>query len=222
MLITGAARNGQISQPARSRNCRVIRGPVSIAPCERAVAACPVAVRSPNCCSRKRGVRNSAYLKPLSIRQILKWADAHFRRTGKWPTKQLGAIPEAPGETWQAIDNALYLGLRDLRHHTLAQLLHRHRGARHRLLRPRLTVKQILRWADAHFATTGQWPTHVSGAVLAAPDEDWNSIQSALQRGYHGLPGGSSLYQVLRKHRGVNRSVRAVTRAVPDESGERL
>ena len=43
----------------------------------------------------------------LSIEKILEWADAHYDRTGKWPTEASGAVTDAPGETWRRISKAL-------------------------------------------------------------------------------------------------------------------
>ena len=50
----------------------------------------------------------------LTVPQILRWADAHHRRTGKWPSSESGPVAEAPGESWQAVNNALHRGLRGL------------------------------------------------------------------------------------------------------------
>jgi hypothetical protein len=47
---------------------------------------------------RRRGRAPRA--SELAIAQILAWADAHRERTGEWPNKQSGSIPEAPGDTW--------------------------------------------------------------------------------------------------------------------------
>jgi hypothetical protein len=44
----------------------------------------------------------------------LMWADRHFQRTGMWPTRRSGAVIDAPGETWRAIDLALNRGNRGL------------------------------------------------------------------------------------------------------------
>ena len=108
---------------------------------------------------------------------------------------------------------SLFKGYRRLRRTTLARLLQRHRGVRNLKDLPRLRIKDIVRWADAHFARTGQWPTHRSGPVLEAPGETWAGINTALQRGLRKLPGGSSLYRVLWKYRGVDRAARNATRA---------
>ena len=51
---------------------------------------------------------------PLTLHQILSCADAHHARAGCWPHAGSGPIPEAPGETWMAVNSALYQGRRGL------------------------------------------------------------------------------------------------------------
>jgi hypothetical protein len=63
---------------------------------------------------------------PLSVEQILAWADAHRARTGRWPTRNSGAVREAPGENWSAVGWALWAGHRGLPGgDSLARLLRR-------------------------------------------------------------------------------------------------
>jgi hypothetical protein len=64
---------------------------------------------------QQRGVRNRASLLRLSEAKILDWADAHYRRTGAWPTVNSGPIPEGDGTTWLAVNAALGNGTRGLR-----------------------------------------------------------------------------------------------------------
>ena len=66
-----------------------------------------------------------------------------------------------------------------------------------------LTESQILEWADAHYKKTGDWPKVTSGEVLNAPGEKWMNIHAVLYAGGRGLPGGSSLAQLLAEKRGV-------------------
>src|SRR5262249_47975457 len=66
-----------------------------------------------------------------------------------------------------------------------------------------LTPELILAWADAHHATTGEWPTRSSGRVRGVEEETWSGINSALTRGRRGLPGGSRLSRLLAEARGV-------------------
>lgn len=70
---------------------------------------------------------------------------------------------------------------------------------------PLLTEEQIFRWARAHFKRTGKWPHLSSGPVKDAPGETWTAIDLALARGTRGLPGGSSLAQLLDRQ-GVKRN----------------
>jgi hypothetical protein len=141
---------------------------------------------------------------PLSLKGILAWADAHFRRTGSWPAKESGSIPEAPGETWMAVDAALRAGNRSLPGgSSLPRLLQERRRRKNIHALPPLSKKKILRWADAHFHRHGKWPTTRSGPVRDAAHERWDLIDNALRLGLRGLQSGSSLLSLLAKKRGV-------------------
>jgi hypothetical protein len=50
----------------------------------------------------------------LTVPRILRWADTHHERTGRWPTAASGPVTGAPGETWPAINLALDCGWRGL------------------------------------------------------------------------------------------------------------
>jgi hypothetical protein len=71
---------------------------------------------------------------PLSVAQILAWAEAHYRRTGKWPTAASGVVEDAPEETWKGItwkqvNLALWEGFRGLPgEDSLSRLLRRHQA----------------------------------------------------------------------------------------------
>ena len=65
----------------------------------------------------------------------------------------------------------------------------------------RLTIKQILAWADAHHERTGKWPITTSGPVVGVFNETWAAIDAALAAGCRGLWGGSTLSRLLRKYR---------------------
>jgi hypothetical protein len=145
-----------------------------------------------------------AGLSPLTVEQVLRWADAYHARTGKWPKSSSGCIGEAPGETWSGVNSALTGGIRGFQgRSSLARLLSDHRRVRNRRDLPRLSVDQILAWADAHFRRTGQWPKQKSGPVVGAPGETWLALDHYLNRGSRGLPGSSSLARLLSEYRGV-------------------
>lgn len=150
------------------------------------------------------GVRNRMDLPNLNRKSVLQWADAHLHRTGKYPTQRSGSIPEAPGETWMAVDEALRKGTRGQKGgSSLARLLAQYRGRKNHVDQPPLSQKKILAWIDAHRQRTGEWPTRNSGEVVDAPGESWKNIDLALYAGYRELPGGCSLLQLLAKKRGV-------------------
>ena len=69
------------------------------------------------------------------------------------------------------------------------------------LMKQRLSIEQILRWADKHKEKKGSWPNESSGQI-AYSDETWNGISSALAKGGRGLPGNSSLAKLLKEKRG--------------------
>jgi hypothetical protein len=57
---------------------------------------------------------------------------------------------------------------------------------------------QIPTWAKEHFERTGTWPKGKSGADVGAIGESWSALDACLKQGLRGLPGGSSLAQVVR------------------------
>jgi hypothetical protein len=159
--------------------------------------------------AEKRGVRNIQALPRLKIRLVLSWIDGHFQRTGHWPKAEDGPIPEAPGETWMAVAEALRVGVRGLvGGSSLAQLLGERRGVRNQKRLPHFAVEQLLLWADACHRRTGVWPKQTSGPIIDAPGETWLGVQMALAHGGRGLPGGSSLAQLLAERRGVRNEKR--------------
>jgi hypothetical protein len=160
-----------------------------------------------------RGVRNPGDLPPLSVEQILVWADDFHKRTGKWPktTNWREVIPDSGGETWGYVMHALDMGLRGFPGGgSLAGLLAEHRGVRNVRRLPPLTEKQVLAWADAYLAVHGKWPMGgcPEQAIPGTWGERWNAVDQALGRGLRGLPGGSSLANLLAEHRGVRNPAR--------------
>ncbi|MFQ5462431.1 MAG: hypothetical protein ACE5E5_07360 [Phycisphaerae bacterium] len=156
----------------------------------------------PRLLEQRRGVRNPAGLERLTIKRILQWADAYHKRHGTWPHQHSGPISGAKGETWKRIDTALIVGVRGLPGgSSLAKLLEKQRGARHRQFPPKLTIKQILQWADRYHRTYKTWPSDRSGPIKGVDGETWRTVNQALVDGRRGLRGGSSLAKVLDRHR---------------------
>jgi hypothetical protein len=137
---------------------------------------------------------------PLTIEQILIWADAHRCLAGKWPDARSGPVGVAPGQTWEAVNQSLARGGRGLPGgSSLARLLADERGKRYKW-GGRLREELILFWADRHYRRTGRWPTAYSGPVRGAAGENWRALASALWAGNRGLRGGDTLRRFLLRH----------------------
>jgi hypothetical protein len=151
--------------------------------------------------AERRNLRNLQGLADLTVKEILRWADEHFRRTGRWPSINSGVIDGTSGETWSPVQSALARGARGLAPSSLAQVLAAHRGRRNQKAQASLTVESILLWVDTHFESTGRWPTATSGPILGADGESWRNVCNALRIGLRGLPGGWSLARLIDEHR---------------------
>ena len=98
----------------------------------------------------------------LTLELIRTWAEGHEKATGIWPDTGAGPVAGVPGETWCNINKCLRRGRRGLPGGmTLTQALGRRRNPVIRRKHSKLTVTQILAWADAHHAATGKWPNPV-------------------------------------------------------------
>ena len=139
---------------------------------------------------------------PLTEAKILRWAREHHDRTGRWPVTLSGKLIGASDDDWAAIDMALRNKRRGLpRRTSLSRLLSEHYRGRYRVTLGRITIRQIVKWAERHYRRTGTWPTHHSGPVSGVPNLSWAAIEYALRCGRRGLPGGSTLVRVLEKPR---------------------
>src|ERR1019366_8423273 len=123
-----------------------------------------------------------------TVAQILTWADAHYGTHGQWPTQSTGMIMDAPGETWNGVEQALHKSGRGLQgRSSLAKLRAQHRGARNLSDLPTLAEEVILGWADAHRHRTGMWPRASSGPIEGVPGETWGNVAQALVKQLRGL-----------------------------------
>src|SRR5262249_54086814 len=100
---------------------------------------------------------------------------------------------------------------------SLAHFLAEHGKKRNVRQLPPLTEQQILAWADAHYQRTRSWPTAKSRDIPDTGGEKWSAVDMALRHGVRHLVGGSSLAQLLAKHRGVRNR-----KALPDLTDEQI
>ncbi len=149
-----------------------------------------------------RAVARVAQRPPLTVEQILKWADRHKAQTGKWPRYHSGKI-DGTDLTWMAVGYSILYAKPNLPHGlTLPLLLQKYRGVHNRRLQPALTITRILRWADDFRRATGTWPIATSGRISGTTDS-WNSIDSALRTARRGISRKTSLARLLFRYRGV-------------------
>jgi hypothetical protein len=130
---------------------------------------------------------------------ILEACDKYNTITGKWPiaiTKDL--VPGLPNETWKSIESALRYGYRGLLGKcSLAKLLHKN-GRKLNKREQSLDENYILTACDKYYKKNGMWPTQrTKDPVPGLSGESWKNIQQALRSGLRGLPGNSSLAQLL-------------------------
>jgi hypothetical protein len=138
---------------------------------------------------RERGARSKFQQPALTEEAIIAWARDHQSRHGVRPTVKSGPVEDAPGEVWNRIDNALCFGRRGLPGGTsLATLLYPVLGPHPRTTGMRLTLAQVLAWADAHHTATRRWPGRHSEPVALPEGESWRKIFDALRLGIRGLP----------------------------------
>jgi hypothetical protein len=89
--------------------------------------------------ARERGAEPASgryHRRKLTPADILCWAQAHRRRTGRFPHASSGPVLDAPSETWGALNQALLWGRRGLRggsSSSLSQLLSGLRRRRRRV-----------------------------------------------------------------------------------------
>jgi hypothetical protein len=141
----------------------------------------------------------------LTEQSIIRWVRAHIERTGTWPSRSDGDVPEAPGENWESVNLALVHGRRGLPGGSSLRKLCLAHGLQPQSGRGTpLTEEKIMRWMRVHFQRTGRWPGSADGDVDEAPGENWSALDAALANGMRGLPGGSSLPKLLLAH-GVRR-----------------
>ena len=188
---------------------RILHGRSSDGALQQGQRGLPGDTSLPRLLQKHRDYRNPMGLPPLTVKQILQWADDHFAKVGEWPGERTGPVLSEPTERWDRIQWALQEGSRGLSGGmTIARLLAERRNIRNPKSEvPPLNVSQIARWAKQYHKRNGRWPTRTSGVIQGTNGESWSAVDNALKTGNRGFPGGSSLAKLLRDRFGV-RNVR--------------
>ncbi len=146
-----------------------------------------------------RGAKMPTDIPPLSIDEIVEWAQAYKEEHNKWPRASSGLVEGVPHKmTWAMVNSALSKGLGGLSGgSSLAELLEEHFDVRGPADFPDLSIAEIREWAQAHREKHDKWPRASSGPVEDARFAiTWSMVNSALNKGLGGLPGGSSLAEL--------------------------
>jgi hypothetical protein len=126
--------------------------------------------------SSRRGVRNKAEAPPLTVEQVLAWADEHHRRSGRWPVVVAGVIPGSGGLTWSAVDQAL-------------------RQGRYGLMKIGGVTGWLRAAALAHARGTTLsshlWPELSARLLCCTPTAHWLSLARALARAAPSAPSAT-------------------------------
>ena len=147
----------------------------------------------------KRQVRHHLAKKNLSIQLIISWAKHHYQETNSWPTYESGVVLAEPSENWGAIRSNLVAGGRGLPSGlSIEKVLTNELGIVGVRSGKNLTEELVIRLAKAHFELTEVYPHEKSTWILDGSDS-WAAISAALREGLRGLPGGTSLAQLLDK-----------------------
>jgi hypothetical protein len=148
----------------------------------------------------ERDVRHHLKRNKLTIYQIIEWAKDHFEKTNEWPTYKSGKVLAEPSEKWSSIRSNLVHGGRGLpKGLSIEKVLFDELGVIGVRSGKQLTEQRVHSLALMHYEKIGSYPTESSDWILEGKDS-WPAISFALNYGFRGLPGGSSLAKLLQAH----------------------
>jgi hypothetical protein len=145
---------------------------------------------------------------PLTIDLILKWIELYYKEYGEYPNKNSGIIKFADekykGITWAHVNTALERGVRGLPGgSSLPKLLEEKFNVKNIQNLPSLSMELIEEWIKLFHAKHNRYPNRNDGIIEFATGKHkgttWAHVNTALERGVRGLPGGSSLPKLLEE-----------------------
>jgi hypothetical protein len=157
------------------------------------------------------GIQNRNFPSILNSKLVYTWIEAYITKFGEKPTKTSGIVEFAEGEhkgiTWSTIDCTFKRGKRGLPKSTLAQFIQNEFEIRSAGNSTLLTEELILKWANQYIIEHGNKPTAKSGVVKFAVGDHknitWLAVDASLRKGRHGLPGKTSLANLIHEKIGI-------------------
>ncbi len=148
------------------------------------------------------GYQNPRHSEPLDIELIKESILAHKEATGRWPTQKSGSVeygPYAGKEIWATIHSHLESGGRDLVGNSSLPAEKEKLGPVNPKNQEPLNVELIKESILTHKEATGRWPTQILGPIKYGPYAErgtWRGLNTALIKGFRGLPGGQTLVSI--------------------------
>ncbi len=138
--------------------------------------------------------------RPITEQQIFKAGEESLKIYGRIPTAHSKeSVSGHPKETWMGLNRALHIGGRGLQAgSSLAKIFKPLREAHGPFPHSPLTVDEIGRAGCEFHRQYGRWPRSTSQEPAPGlPDDSWNALNYALNRGLRGLPRGLSLARIF-------------------------
>lgn len=160
----------------------------------------------------KLGIRSYHNPPALPTQLIIDWITLFINKYERKPNMSDGNIEfaegEYAGETWSGVNAALWRGGRGQPgKSSLASLIQENFGIKNIQDLPALSATLILDWIKQYIDVHGKKPNRTSGIIEPVSEEykgiTWTIINTALEVGTRGLPGGSSLAKLIDNKMGI-------------------
>lgn len=160
----------------------------------------------------KLGIRSYHNPPALPTQLIIDWITLFINKYERKPNMSDGNIEFAEGEyareTWSGVNAALWRGGRGQPgKSSLASLIQENFGIKNIQDLPALSATLILDWIKQYIDVHGKKPNRTSGIIEPVSEEykgiTWTIINTALEVGTRGLPGGSSLAKLIDNKMGI-------------------
>ena len=165
--------------------------------------------------AKEFGIANHRSLEPFTTVIIKDWVSKFIKKYGRKPTANDGIIEFTKSGydniTWATLDSAFNKGSRGLiGQSSLAEFIKENFGIKNHNYPPPISLYYLDVWIKKYMNLHGRKPIVQSGIVEFVDGQykgiTWAAINSALQKGRRGLPGGISLPQYIEARFEIKRS----------------